>query len=177
MLLLVPVTAQPPLLGPVPTTCCPSCAWRLLDGSGTWWRKRCDLGGRRGQELASAWERPPCGLPHGRDTRGGIRWQPGTLCLPPAAPWVPCQSRSGETRSRVISAALQAEPLQEFVTCPGLAPAQNHFPLLREGRLKGGTAEGRCSQPCSGSHPFFQRCAGEGKEQQCFPAQTGHQSS
>lgn len=99
------------------------------------------------------------------------------LCLPPAAPWMPCESRSWETRSRVISAVLQAEPLHELVTCPGLAPAQNHFPLLRKGRLKGGTVEGRCSQPCSGSHPFFQRCAGEGREQQLFPAQTGHQSS
>lgn len=77
-LLLAPVAAQPPALRPVPTTCCTSCAWRLLDGSGTWWRKRCNSGGRRGRELASAWEQPPCGVPHGRDTRGGIRWRPGT---------------------------------------------------------------------------------------------------
>lgn len=56
----------------------------VLDGSGTWWRKRCALGGRRGQGPASAWEQPPCGVPHGRDTQGGICWWPGTALPAPS---------------------------------------------------------------------------------------------
>ena len=76
-LLLAPAAAQPPVLRPVPTTRCTSCGWRLLDGSGTWWRKCCDSGGRRGREPAPAWERPPPSVPPSCDTQGGIHSQPG----------------------------------------------------------------------------------------------------
>lgn len=77
VLLLAPAAAQPSVLRPVPTTCCTSCGWRPLDGCGTWWRKHCNPGGRRGQELAAAWERPPRDIPPGRGTGSGIRSQPG----------------------------------------------------------------------------------------------------
>lgn len=92
--LLAPAAAQPPVLRPVPTTCCTSCCWRPLDGSGTWWRKHCDLGGRRGQELALAWERPPCGVPPGCDTWGGIHSQPG-IGLPATQLVCGCHGRAG----------------------------------------------------------------------------------
>lgn len=53
-----------------------------------------DLGGRRGREAASAWERPPCGVPHGRDTRGGMCWRPGTALPAPGGSVDGCPGRA-----------------------------------------------------------------------------------
>lgn len=120
---------------------------------------------------------------------GSTRSQELVCLLPNWSADAPGEQVSGNLVSGDFSSMPRARLSPEqsryttFCKMPRVGSSPKPLPLAPEGPAEGGTPGGRCQccWSCSGSHPFFQSCAGGGREQGCFPGRAqplhaGHQN-